>query len=258
MSDIKDPWSDIGFCSELESLLKRMKNIIFVPTCQSSGTWFMIDLFKAHDQINWVIPNDYWHDPIIKELNVKRLLKDDSTVVLHIHHGGTEDVAKIQLIENIFKISDHIVMPIRNPLRSILTAYIRDHSEHKDLNKIHIIHGYIKLVEWTEKHNVFIVPVDLYSKKSKLERYFLLRDLFDFVQLPYEKYMKQWANDWPVSNTVGTLQESTKLLFDTKNIEGIKQIMPKEYDLLMSSAPILKPFFESQGYSKDDLWWWEK
>jgi len=224
-----------------------------MPTVQSSGTWFILELFKAHDQIDWVIPEDYWHAPIIKELNVKRLLKDNSVVVLHTHFGL--DVGKNILIENIFEISDHIVMPIRNPLRSILTAYIRDHSPNKDLDKEHIIHGYIKLVEWVKKLNVFIIPIDLYSKKSKLERYFLLRDLFDFIQIPYEKYMKEWANNWPVHNTVGKKDESIKLYFDTKNIEGIKEIMPKEYDLLISSVPILKPFFESQGYNEEDLFW---
>lgn len=247
---MKDPW----VYKELELLLDRMDSIIFVPTCQSSGTWFMLDLFKAHDKINWVIPTAYWPDPIIKELNAKRLLKDNSVVALHTHFG--EDAAKSTLMENIFGISDHIVTTIRNPLRSILTSYIRDDSSDKSLDKSHIIHGYIELTELIKKHNFFIVPVDLYLGKSRLERYLLLRDLFDFVQLPYNHYMKKLANTWQKSNTVGNSEESVRLLFDTKNIEGIKQIMPKEYDLLIQSKDILKPFFESQGYSKEDLWWW--
>lgn len=250
MRTVKAPF----FCKELGLLLDRMGSIIFVPTCQSSGTWFVLDLLKAHDKINWVIPDGYWTDSIIKELNVKRVLKDNSVVVLQTHFG--KDVAKNILIENIFGISDHIVTPIRNPLRAILTAYIRDYSSDKSLDKSHIIYGYIKLVEWIKTHNIFIVPVDLYLGKSRLERYFLLRDLFDFVQLPYTHYMKELANTWHKSNTVGNREVSVKLLFDTKNIEGIKRITPEAWTLLIQSKDILKPFFEGQGYSKEDLWWW--
>lgn len=246
---------------ELGLLLERAGSIIFVPTIQSSGTWFILDLLKAHDKVGRVLLAAYWPDSFIKELNAEGLLENDSIVALQTHFGPDPKLSAI--MENIFAISDHIVTPIRNPLRAILTAYIRQGPLRKNWvhpyirNDItHMIHGYIELTELIKKHNIFIVPVDLYLSKSRLERYFLLRDLYDFVQLSYNHYMKNLADTWKRSNTVGNTEESVRLLFDTKNVEGIKQIIPKGYDLLIQSKDILKPFFESQGYSKKDLWWW--
>lgn len=251
----------LGPHKELELLLSRMASIIYVPTIQSSGTWFILDLLTAHDKVGRVILHAHWRDPKIKEANAERLLENDSIVALQNHFG--ENIAMSALMENIFAISDHIVTPIRNPLRAILTTYIKQGPTRKNwvhpyirLDITNMINGYIELTELIKKHNIFIVPVDVYLGKSKLERYFLLRDLFDFVQLPYNQYMKELANTWRKSNTVGNTEESVRLLFDTKNVEGIKQIIPKGYDLLIQSKDVLKPFFESQGYSKEDLWYW--
>ncbi len=251
----------LGTYKELELLLSRMASIIYVPTIQASGTWFILDLLKAHDKVGGVLLSAHWPDSFIKELNAEGLLENDSIVALQNHFGG--DPKMSALMENIFAISDHIVTPIRNPLRAILTAYIKQGPLRKNWahpyirNDItHMINGYIELTELIKKHNIFIVPVDLYLGKSRLERYFLLRDLFDFVQLPYNQYIKNLANTWHKSNTVGNKEESVRLLFDTKNVEGIKQRIPKGYDLLIQSKDILKPFFESQGYSKEDLWYW--
>jgi len=255
---------DLGPYKELGLFLERMNSIIFVPTCPSSGTWFVLDMLKAHDKTNTVLLAGHWVDPSIKKLDDEGLLKDGDIAVLQIHFA--EGAAATPLMENIFGISDHIVTPIRNPLRSLLTAYIKEgvriaitHPNNTSCvryDSIHIIRGYFQLIESIKKHNIFIFPVDLYVGKSKLERYFLLRDLFDFVQLPYNHYMKNLANTWRKSNTFADREKSIGLLFDTKNVEGIKQIIPKGYDLLIQSKDILKPFFESQGYSKEDLWYW--
>lgn len=246
---------------ELEQLLSRMNSIIFVPTCPSSGTWFVLDLLEAHDKINTVILAAHWSDRFIEKLNGQGLLEDDGIVALQSHFK--ENAKRDVLMQKLFSISDYIVTPIRNPLRSLLTAYVKQgvaikHFPHPYIrnDSPQIIQGCIELAELIKKHNIFIVPVDLYLGKSRSERYFLLRDLFDFLQLPYNQYMKELANTWHKSNTMGKREESVGLLFDTKNIERIKQIIPQGYDALIQSKDILKPFFESQGYPKEDLWWW--
>ena len=238
-----------------------MASIIYIPTIQASGTWFILNLLTAHDKVGRALLFGHWSDSIIKEVNAGGSLENDNIVALQNHYG--EDPKISALMENIFAISDHIVTPIRNPLRAILTAYIKQGPLRKNWahpyirhDITHMVNGYIELTELIKKHNIFIVPVDLYLGKSRVERYFLLRDLFDFVQLPYNHYMKKLANTWQKSNTVGNREESVRLLFDTKNVEGIKQIIPKGYDLLIQSKDILKPFFESHGYSKEDLWYW--
>jgi len=227
-----------------------MRKIIFVPTVQSTGTWFVLNFFKEHPNVEFVYAKDAWDKAHLHK-------EDGITCVYQIHFGISEGAAhesfvqKEELLLKWFENADHIVVPVRDPMRSLLTAYVRG----PQLNRTHIVNGFVQLAEFVEKYNIFIVPVDLYAAKDFSQRQKILSSLLNFVGLPKTPYVEEWAQQWPIHNTIGDrFAEEIRKMYDEKDLETISKTIPREFNLLMKNEAKLKPFLQKQGYS--NLFWW--
>jgi len=228
--------------------------MIFLPTVQSTGTWFTIGFFEQHSMVDWLAPKMEWDNT--------RIAMKLETMVLQAHIGFRRKDAprkkldrpafiKHAILEHMLDNADHVVIPIRDPLRSLLTAKVRG----PDLYIRHIIEGFLYAMDIASRRDVFFLPVDLYAEKGPEERYNLLLRLLKFVDLPEEPYVALWANDWPVRNTVGRrLGSSIVLMYRERRLAEMKLFLENEYGWLFENYDNLRPFLEELGY-KDLIWW---
>lgn len=135
------------------------------------------------------------------------------------------------------------VIPIRDPLRSLLTRQNR----HPKLDHRYLIDGFKALARC---HDVFFFPVDLFEKYE--DRRSLLVRLFEFLELEVPKYVNEVAKSWVPANTSGHYE--MKDWYNAKDAKKIEKIIPEEYEWLRKNISILKPFLESLGYR--NLMWW--
>jgi len=216
-----------------------MRKLIFVPTIHSTGTWFCLELLKSHKSVTNFITE--------KTFVEKKFFNLDGTIIFHHHFDNTQ-----RDLSDFMNHSDKIVVTVRDPLLSLLTANARKQGGE---TLYHIIDGFLTLIDWASKYDIFLLPVDLYYHKSVMERYFLLRNLFDFVEFDYEPYISWWAHEWPIFNTVGPdIGRSYKNLYHSRNIAGVSELVPEYYKTLVKHESILRPFLESLGY-RGLLWW---
>lgn len=247
----------LAFADNIEGIRSKIKKIIFIPTIQSTGTWFCLDLFKEHSQVSWIGPRASW--------NLEQLEKagNNDIWVIHIHFGivSVADrfvfVNKDAIVQQWCKNADATIVPIRDPLLSLLTAYTRYVPSKNFMDLTHIVNGFCELIKLIQKYDIFILPIDIYSYKNTESKLAILKRLFDFVELPHESFLIKWAKDWPIKNTVGqSVKNHVANLYKTKNISEISKMIPKEYAYLKSKEDVLKPFLQKHGYK--DLIWWNK
>lgn len=230
--------------------------VIFLPTIQHTGTWFCIDLLRLHRDISFV---GTWKT--MTHADLSEVQNTDGIALIQAHFGeGTspycgpkelESFAPFEAVEALISKSDSIVVPVRDPLLVMLTAHVRN----PDVRHDHIINGFLLLVQWCQKNDIFLVPVDLYASRSVEDRYLLIRDLFAFVGISDEPYMSIWAQDWPVVNTVGQrLGENVKGLYYSRQVFRVVALIPEDFDALVQHEAELRPFLEDLGY-RNLLWW---
>lgn len=238
--------------------LQGKDKIIFIPTVHHTGTWFCLRFLYQHSKVCY-----------IQTGNVTNLTDIDivceGKVLFHTHmmgwqgdglygYGLGKDRNKIPIKWNEvleFSKAYYTISTIRDPLASIITRQKR----HPGFSHQFIVDGFVELVKLSYQ-GLFIIPVDLYSKKSQKERYTLLCKVLELVDLPEEEYVKLWAKDWPVRNSIpglgGTALHESYALGD---IAPIIQDIPDDYAYLKSKSRILKPFLQKLGY--ENLLWWD-
>jgi hypothetical protein len=226
---------------------------IFLPTIQSTGTWFCIELLKSQkalSEFSTLGAGESPDEPYAEEEGIQ---------LIQTHFGDGKDTEEpearsyvpVSEVEEWINNSEWTIIPTRDPLLALLTAQIRN----PGVSHSYIINGFVALAELCQKHNIFVVPIDLYSYKSPMVRYNLLRGLFDYLGFPYEPNIAIWAMEWPVFNTVGArLSKGIKNHYYSRNIQKVIESIPGDYGLLLSKEPILKPFLKNLGY--EDLLWW--
>lgn len=216
--------------------------IIFIPTIQHTGTWFLIEFLKRHSHVGGFS-------------EAKDMQLFDNITLMHTHFGEGEgkhpnDVLKFFHPEVVKLIADKFrtVIPVRDPLFALLTRQAR----HPDLRHDYIVNGFIALAGFYQ--SVFVLPVDLYKAKAIEDRKTILENLLVYLQIPVEEYINKWSYDWPVYNYAGDPENELMELYHTGQREKIQNIIPEEYGHLKSNEPILRPFLEGIGY-KNLLWW---
>ena len=224
--------------------------VIFVPTPQHSGTWFLLELLQGHSEVrNGVMELRDMIGPMRGEITL-----------LHTHFGQgvtyhPNDAEKFITDKVLFElVGIHpTVITIRDPLLALITRQLR----HPDLWHSYIITAFMTIVqELVNKPNVFFLPVDLYKNKSYAQRLQLLKRLFAFLKLGEEDYLKFWAAGWPRLNTVGyESAKETRRWYNNRDIDKISALFPEEYGVLKKREAILRPFLEKLGYR--NLLWWE-
>jgi hypothetical protein len=219
------------------------KNIIFVPTIQHTGTWFVLKYLKQFV-------------PICKE--AAEILKDKKIInqqmIIHAHLPIPDSIEgekslsfnAIEIMSNIFK----TVIPIRDPFAAILTREAR----HPELRHFYIVDGFKYLsASMQDNPNIKFFPVDLPMRS-------LLIDTMVHCGIdphPHHDIICQTAKSWKPENP--TPNNRFKRLYKRKNIKQIRFLLgPKwsEIEYLKIHASVILPFLASIGYAKEDLNLW--
>ena len=224
-----------------------MSKLIFLPTIQASGTWFCINLLRAHPAITYF--------SVLSDVDESKL--DRNTSLVQVHFGMTnfapeeswdaeykKKFAPIDIVEKWMKRADKVVVPVRDPLAALLSAYKRPHPLRP------IVDGFVTLAGWP-KENIFIFPIDLYLQKTPVERYGALCSLFDYLELSREGFLSDLADKWNFVNTMGRYE--LKRFYDQGLFANIRGHAP-EVEYLMSKRDVLRPFLDAVGYGK--LMWY--
>lgn len=259
----------------------RLKDIVFVPSVQHTGTWFVINFLKNFIPINKEVTfllekkieagqadslytmkyeDDLnqptiiqIHLPIVRHLNFDVNFPDAPFYKNWIANLGTKrslQVSTILLLCNFFK----TVIPIRDPLAAILSREAR----HPQFRHFFIVDGFVNLAKEFSRHpNVKFFPIDLYkdfdSRKKLLFETLQHCGLEDFR----EEVVDDIAEKWPVENP--TPGNRFKELYKNGDIEQIKSLLGAkcaELEYLKNMAAIILPFMADLGYTKQDLNLW--
>ena len=242
--------------------------IIYVPTIQSTGTWFLMDLIQIHSKIKYM---NSW-----QAMDRTKFPPDwsDDRALINIHIGISNEYWDNPVYHTNEKIKEdfmleaaHTVIPLRDPLKALLTCHTRNWDM---INITHIVNGFVQVKQWCDRHpDIHLFPVDIgmrasvlprHSHPGQMTRYGMIRDLFTYLDLPLEPYMSIIAENWSKVNTIG---ERTSRLCDnyyySRNIEKIIAELDNPFEgggfkYLQSKQKILRPWLESVGY-RSLLWW---
>ncbi len=245
--------------------------IIYVPTIPSTGTHFLLNLIQTHKQVVYM---DSWQNWQREEPRFYPATPDEVALIT-IHTGmaneywDNPEYHRCEKIKRDFmKEADHTVIPIREPLKALLTC----HTRNADMIDItFIVNGFVQLAEWLQdkENDIHLFPIDLLSKCPVLPqvhlpdghtRYGAIRDLFDFLGLPLEPYMSIIAQEWALVNSTGErFTRKCNSFYYSRNIGAIIEELDNHYEgggfeYLKSKEAILRPFLEVIGY-RSLLWW---
>jgi len=248
-----------------------MNRTVFIPTIQHTGTWFCIELLANHSTN---ISGRFIHNEILNKLlneyTASRIIIDnrkkwESSLfgpqlnLIHAHFGNGDtkhngDKGKF-LPEDLIKDLTRM-FPSLSSTRDPLLALLSRHARFPKLEHFYIINGFITLIELYRNHRVFVLPVDLYAERPKVERYHELMRLMEYIGLEVEPYLAFWAINWPVHNPTSNADSiKYKSYYKSKKLKKIIALIPDEYEYLKSKESILKPFLQELGY--ENLLWWE-
>lgn len=227
--------------------------LIFVPTIQSTGTWFTLKFLEEHSQVKYASP---W-----ATLDHEMLGWVEGAAAVQVHFGeGKRNEAELKAFTNYAEVeawmdrADAVVSPVRDPLRSMLTAKSRDFDNCLE----YIVNGFCKLAEWHGQRRVFLLPVDLLAAQPWQDRHRELRRLLVHVGLPYEGWVLWWATDWPVHNSVNKrrFERARKAQedYESRDTAAMAAFLGDDYGYLAAREAILRPFLEGLGYR--GLAWW--
>ncbi|MHB0968068.1 MAG: hypothetical protein ACYC36_16635 [Bellilinea sp.] len=221
-----------------------MKRLIFIPSVQGTGTWFLLNLLKPHPQVDYLVT---WLGFDEQKLELSNM----AVVQAHFGEGktGPEFGAFVpdDTAEGWMRKATATVIPVRDPLLSLMTANNR---RLDDAPLDHIINGFLTMSRWAGENDIFFLPVDLYGGKSASERRKIFSSLIRFCGLDFIPHCEEYARRWQVVNTA----YGQKNHYHAGNIEAVKEELGPYFDKLVANKEILRPFLERLGYS--NLLWW--
>ena len=223
---------------------------------QHTGTWFVIEFLRQHPQIATVIlyPSQLPTRCTIEEWLVDhhKVCLEDQKVLLHAHtrKDFPSFLDDFHVLEG--KAPQNPIVPLRDPLRSIITRQIR----HPDKIHKHIVDGFLEV---TKMKDAFFLPVDL--PKSTDERTEALRGMCRHVGIRNDcNYIDIIAEQWTPTNTTNTdwtkvEYEHLKTNFNQKRFKKLVNTFSETYEYLKEHQSTLQPFLEKLGYKS--LIWYE-
>lgn len=230
----------------------KIKNIIFIPTIQHTGTWFLLKF------LNKFIP-------VIKETAdiLDKGEQINCPTIFHTHfpirhylHNRKEEISKTLSVDAICVLSSifKTVIPIRDPFAAILTRETRS----PEWRHFYIVDAFTQVAgKLADNPNIKFFPIDLY--KNVDERKILLIDTLNHCGIDanqHEAKIDKTANEWKPENI--TPDNKFAELYKNKDIEKINFLLgPKiaEIEYLKRQGSIF-PFLVKLGYTREDLDLW--
>lgn len=228
--------------------------IHLVVSVQHTGTWFLIHFLKRHVMTRAVVLFEdlYPGDDTSREPLPLDRQAPDRDVIVHMHVNRQDDVdglpRRYEALQRAIGRREHrILVPLRDPLRSVITREAREPGQS---------HSYLVLgFEWLARIRwevpVFHVPIDL--PPDRRDRRELLEGVLDHCGLPSQPYVERVAKEWRPENSAAG-QDELKKMYRQRNFASLAASFPAEWALLREKEPVLKPFLRQFGYG--DLMWW--
>jgi len=188
---------------------------------------------KNFYSLRWLVR---WHGEQTPGLNL-----------VHTHFDGDLLVFIMEYISNW-----PTVVSLRDPLLSILSAFNRDPKG----DYTYLVDQFVRQAKLIDsgltRYAPIYFPIDLIERVSFEERVQQFTEIFaPLGYLDKNRYLT-WADRWPYINS--QRHNPYRILYRHSLGEEIKQLIPNEWNALVSARPILQPFLEAQGYT--DLLWW--
>ncbi len=219
-------------------MIERLQDVLFCPTVPHTGTTFLIEFLRS--------------DPAIvdfKSLRGFERMHGEVEPGLNLVHTHFEE----EFLDLITVLASRwpIIVSLRDPLLSVLSAYNRNVRDHT-----YLVEQFVRLVEMIDKgltrYTPIYVPVDLMEKLPLRRRVQQFVDTLAPLDYLNQEHCLAWARRWPRIESQGPY--SSKSYYNNRQRKRISRLIPKEWDALVAARPVLQPFLEAQGY-KDLLWW---
>lgn len=195
--------------------------IIFVPSAQHTGVWFVLELLQGHSEVR---------NGVMELRNMVGPQRGQITLI-HTHFGqgvtphpnDAEKFIRDKVLNELIGIYPSVI-PVRDPLLALITRQLR----HPDLWHVYIINAFATMArELAGCPTVFFLPVDLYKSKAYEPRLSILQKLFAFLKLEEEDYIRFWAAGWPRFNTVGyEAAKETRRWYKHGDLDEIIKLFP--------------------------------
>src|SRR3990167_3529199 len=227
--------------------------ILFLPTVQHTGTWFLIEFLRAHPEVKHFVElqalrknHSFIEDPVSGQ---KGLVPNQVNLI-----QGHFQLEFMHLILS-FAAACPTVIPLRDPLASVLTAVNRKRTQ-GNVDYSYIVDRWVLMTTtvWLNRdfYKPLFVPLDLVERAGVEVKFELLGAVLGHMGLGYTKHAVRWADEWPYHNSRG--EYPLKDLYLTRDATAIAHEVPGEWEALRRAQYILRPMLEQMGY-RDLLWW---
>lgn len=254
--------------------------IILLATVPHTGTWFMVEFFRSHPAVQNFVEIQVLQKAsnLVADENSGRKGLISGAVNLVQGHFGYPAHEKLLLA---FAAMCPLIIPLRDPLLTMITAVNRDRSGKADLGP-QTVKGWLDLVMKVDYardfYQPFYLPLDLLTdgkyvpgavvpegfgltaqRRVKLVQVLSIAGLHDpGVDDPTDrssfKHAQKWAGEWPHTCHNSRGMYPLKEAYIVGDAKKIRDAMPKAYYFLEQAEATLRPMLEREGYR--ELMWW--
>lgn len=237
------------------------------PQHVREGAIELSDFYPSSNEV----PEDYIDKTVVSVCPDKDL--DGKDIVIgheHFHKSGS-------WILNALKRAPAkcpIVIPVRDPILSLHSKIWREVEQHNNASGIKEKSRKNRLDKWIAmykdvlsipKGHAFHLPIDATQSKTEESRIQLIKDMYEYCELPFGENALQAAKEWNPTNRTHKLITNEKGKtpaprwenFKEKYIKGdinhTRAIMGLEFDILNQEKELIE-LMKQVGY-KDVIWW---
>lgn len=232
--------------------------MIFVWSVQHTGTWSTIDWLERRGLFSFADER-----AIKQSMNSLGLGTDIGSrlIVQAVSPNGIYQSHVAESRSQSFRLQLMLayalpsIVPLRDPLASLLTGYNRLSHAGSGLTPQEHIDQWLTMAEGCrllakQNREPTFIAWDVLDCENG--RRALLSSAAKRLGCPDDALDAEFAAQWSVSNSSGSYP--AKVAYEQEDAEWIRRRMPGIWMLLKEAQPDLRPFLEAQGYR--DLMWW--
>ena len=229
-----------------------------------------IELSDFHPPMEKVLKN--YIDKTVLSICSEEELKNKDIVIGHEHFHKSDSWILNALKR--FPAECSIVIPVRDPILSLHSKIWREVEQHnnkagaKEKSRTKRLEKWIALYKdilSIPKGNVFHFPIDAYHSKTEETRIELIKNMYEYCNLPFSDYVLEEAKKWNPANRTYNLVKSEKNItpsnkwenfkekYEKRDLDYVKSVMGIEFDKLNKEHKLIE-LMKKVGY-ENVLWW---
>ena len=252
--------------------------IIVLATVPHTGTWFMVGFLRTHPAVSNFIEIQVLQKAeflFTDQISGRKGLTFDAVNLVQGHFGYPAH-EKLLLA---FAAMCPLIIPLRDPLLTLISAVNRDRSETPNPLPSPI-KAWLRFVEKVDAERDFYKPcyiaLDMPDMSAEItgdihhdqtiHRSFALEKVAEHCgvlnkhlePLPgtrhFDPHIKKWADEWPHDQYNSRGMYPLKEAYLARDKKKIRAAMPEAYYFLEQAEAALRPMLEREGYR--ELMWW--